>query len=505
MGVRKLRTVFMKYAIFLALGVFLVAFVNIAFYLFGVEIGFIYPINRMSAEIENARGSLQSTDRITENEIPPLCEYALFTKDGKYIGGSLDQEEPASVWKMCIVNNQTSSKPYLYAVIDRTDEILILRYRMTAQFSNPLLHRIFPSADWVLIAVIILEILLFLIVLSYLFGKYLGNKMDKLLTAVKKIEQQDLNFEVEKSHLYEIDLTLDALNHMKLALKKSLTEQWQADKLRQEQISALAHDLKTPLTIIRGNTELLYDTDLTIEQQECADYITDSYTQMQVYVKTLIDLSTASTGYQLNKEIFNLPDYLKQVKVSIDALCRTKEIHLRMSMSDIPMQLTADKVLLGRAIQNVVNNALDYSPQDGTLHIDVCGKDNFVEISVTDEGEGFSNEALQHAQEQFAYTGPRAPSARRISPTLPERSPTIPRAVLEERPCQPRRRAEPGISDRSRGWGCRWQSKQSPVIECDSGKSVIPPAWHRRFPRIPVPLHAGSSNPIQGHRGNRRD
>ena len=71
MGVRKLRTVFMKYAIFLALGVFLVAFVNIALYLFGVEIGFIYPINRMSAEIENARGSLQSTDRITENEIPP--------------------------------------------------------------------------------------------------------------------------------------------------------------------------------------------------------------------------------------------------------------------------------------------------------------------------------------------------------------------------------------------------------------------------------------------------
>lgn len=134
---------------------------------------------------------------------------------------------------------------------------------------------------------------------------------------------------------------------------------------------------------------MLYDTDLTIEQQECADYITDSYTQMQVYVKTLIDLSTASTGYQLNKEIFNLPDYLKQVKVSIDALCRTKEIHLRMSMSDIPMQLTADKVLLGRAIQNVVNNALDYSPQDGTLHIDVCGKDNFVEISVTDEGKDF--------------------------------------------------------------------------------------------------------------------
>ena len=401
MGVRKLRTVFMKYALFLALGVFLTIFVNMAVYLFGVEMGFVYPLNRVSAEIETARGSLQSADQITENEIPPLCEYALFTKEGNYVGGSLDQEETASVWTMCIENNQTSGRPYLYAVIDRDNEMLILRYQMTAQFSHPMLHRIFPSADWVLIAVIILEILLFLIVLSHLYGKYLGSKMGKLLTVVRKIERQDLNFGVEKSQIYEIDLTLDALDHMKQALKKSLTEQWQADKMRQEQISALAHDLKTPLTIIRGNTELLYDTDLTAEQQECADYITDSYTQMQIYVKTLIDLSTATTGHQLHKEAFDLPAYLQQVKMSIDALCKTKKIQLEMNTADIPSQLTADKALLGRAILNVVNNALDYSPQGGTLCVDIQGKDGFMEISVTDEGTGFTNEALRHAKDQF--------------------------------------------------------------------------------------------------------
>ena len=401
MGVRKLLTVFMKYAFFLALGVFLIVFANIAIFLLGVETEFIYPLNKVSAEIENARGSLQSADQITEDDIPPLCEYALFAKEGNYKGGSINQDETASIWEICIVDNKTSSNPYLYALISRDNEILILRYRMMAQFSNPLLHKIFPSVDWILIAVIILEILFFLIVLSYRFGKQLGNQMDKLLTVVKKIEQQDLNFRVDKSHLYEIDLTLDALDHMKQALQKSLTEQWQADKKRQEQISALAHDLKTPLTIIRGNTELLYDTDLTAEQRECAGYITESYEQMQTYVKPLIDLSTASSGYQLHKETFDLSAYLKQVKVSIDALCRTKEILLKMDTASIPSQLTADKALLGRAILNVVNNALDYSPQGGTLYITVHGKDSFIEISVTDEGTGFSKEALLHAQEQF--------------------------------------------------------------------------------------------------------
>ena len=50
------------------------------------------------------------------------------------------------------------------------------------------------------------------------------------------------------------------LDHMRLALRQSLEKQWYDDKMRQEQLSALAHDLKTPLTIIRGNAELLFDT-----------------------------------------------------------------------------------------------------------------------------------------------------------------------------------------------------------------------------------------------------
>ena len=55
----------------------------------------------------------------------------------------------------------------------------------------------------------------------------------------------------------------------------------------------MAHDLKTPLTIIRGNTELLYDTILADNQKECADYIEGSVVQMQDYIETLIDMTKA--------------------------------------------------------------------------------------------------------------------------------------------------------------------------------------------------------------------
>ena len=87
--------------------------------------------------------------------------------------------------------------------------------------------------------------------------------------------------------------------------------------------------------------------------------------------------------------------------MSIDALCKTKKIQLEMNTEGIPSQPTADKALLGRAVLNMVNNALDHSPQGGTLYAAVRGKDGFVEISVTDEGTGFSNETLRYAREQF--------------------------------------------------------------------------------------------------------
>ncbi len=248
------------------------------------------PLTSISTAVEREKDNLQSTRRIEESDIPYLCEYVLYTKDGQYAGGSIDQADSTLVWNTYIENGRMSDNPYLYSVIDREEEVLILRYRMTAQFGNSALRSIFPSADLLLIIIILLEVLLSLIVISFIFGKYLGRKIDKLLTVVQKIEQQDLGFEIQKSRLFEVDRALDALDHMRLALRQSLSRQWYDDKMRQEQLSALAHDLKTPLTIIRGNTELLFDTSLSTEQRECAEYIENSSLQMQNYVQTLICL-----------------------------------------------------------------------------------------------------------------------------------------------------------------------------------------------------------------------
>ena len=401
MGVKKLRSVFMQYAIFLALAVFIVIAVNVWAYLFGVNMGAIYPLNSISTEIENVKGNLQSIEQLSENDIPPLCEYVMFTKDGQYEVGSITPEDSTLVWNICIENGRTSGNPYLYSVIDREDEVLILRYRMTAQFRNKTLRSIFPSADLLLIIIILLEILASLFVISYIFGKYLGKKIDKLLTVVYKIEQQDLDFEIQKSKLFEVDQALDALDHMRIALRQSHSKQWYDDKMRQDQLSALAHDLKTPLTIIRGNTELLFETSLSTEQRECAEYIENSSLQMQDYVQTLIEATKSWDSYQPCMKKVNMGSLLMRLKNQIDGLCAVNNITLHWDCGQYPAYITADHDLLIRMLVNVLSNAVEHTPQGGNVTFEVWEYNNELSFRITDTGTGFSDEALKHATEQF--------------------------------------------------------------------------------------------------------
>lgn len=77
-----------------------------------------------------------------------------------------------------------------------------------------------------------------------------------------QIGDRNLDFEINYSGVREIDECLVALDDMRYALKTSLQKQWETEQEKNRQMSALAHDIKTPLTVVRGNSELLLETEL---------------------------------------------------------------------------------------------------------------------------------------------------------------------------------------------------------------------------------------------------
>ena len=177
--------------------------------------------------------------------------------------------------------------------------------------------------------------------------------------ATEQIQYQNLDFEVGSSEISEYNAVLYSISKMKDSLKSSLEQQWKIEQLQREQIAALSHDLKTPLTVIQGNIDLISETKLDDEQQLYAKYITESLEQMQLYIRTLIDISQTVTGYQLHLEDIDLIEYMKRIESQANSLCITNGICLHMEIGTSEGYFKADKLLLERAIMNVIHNALD--------------------------------------------------------------------------------------------------------------------------------------------------
>ncbi|HIW42794.1 MAG TPA: HAMP domain-containing histidine kinase, partial [Candidatus Mediterraneibacter vanvlietii] len=327
--------------------------------------------------------------------------YLILDKDFNELYSNMvaEEREDALSYAKGEYSNQGSKRQYVLVV--RDNELCVLQYFIGSQFTVSWLPDFFPSPDTLMLALIVVNSLLVITFLTARFAKIFRNQLHPLMEATKEISEQNLDFEVGHSNIKEFEDVLCSFSSMKDNLKSSLEKQWNAEKLQREQIAALAHDLKTPLTVIQGNADLISETELDAEQRLYAEYIGCSSEQMQLYIRTLIDISRATIGYQLHRENIDLPAYVEQLREQINVLCQTKKIELQMEIENLPAALSADKLLLERAIMNVVNNALDYSPQDSSISISMIGNKGSLEISVTDAGPGFSQEDLLHAEEQF--------------------------------------------------------------------------------------------------------
>ena len=344
---------------------------------------------------------LAATPDLSDVQIPIGIEYALLDKNYQLIETTLDKHELEQAMRYTTtgVSDQNLQKRYLF--VTRENEYVVLQYYIGAQYTNEWMNKHLPSPDIMLILLVAAGGIFVCLFLTTSFAKKLRLQLVPLFEATSEVAKQNLDFEVGHSRIKDFEDVLISFSHMKESLKASLEQQWKAEQMQKEQIAALAHDLKTPLTVIQGNADLISETELDEEQRLYAEYISSSSEQMQLYIRALIDISRAATGYQFHMEDIDLPAFAEQLRGQIDALCQTKKIGLRMEADHLPSVLPADKLLLERAIMNVVNNALDYSSQDSFIHISMTGDKGNLKISVTDAGPGFSQEDLRHAQEQF--------------------------------------------------------------------------------------------------------
>ena len=407
----KLRGIFIRYLSVFCVGIFLVAMLLVISFYMLLSKGIILPANYAEKQLPSVRKDIAASISVTPNLIPGLYKYAVYTTGGKMIAGNLQLGEAQNAWNITQMSNSGHSSIYFYNKIIRKNEVYVVRYTLMAQFSSPTLRRYLPNPELLIYIIFAFAFLTEALLLASSFGKTLTKKMSGLQKAMEKIQNQDLEFGIEFSGVLEIDNVLFAIDKMKNALGDSLKKQWDLEQTRREQISALAHDVKTPLTVVRGNAELLAETQLLREQKEYTDYIIESARQMERYVKSLIEISNTEMETVLYKENIDSKKYVKEICANINALASVKGIQVDFHIQNIPSVFAVDHDLLQRAIMNVVSNAVDYSPEQGKIIFSVESAENCILFSITDSGKGFSRDELMKVTEKF-YTGDAGRSSK---------------------------------------------------------------------------------------------
>lgn len=407
----KLRSFFVQYLFAIFIGFLMIILIVTGLFWVSLQSGFIISVGDVEASIESQAAAIASAETVSADLIPNTCKYATVSAEGEFLSGNMTETEALTAWD-AIQKGRRNSWGFLgtgiisdcYFPIERKDGFCIVEYSSLSQFSPVILREHLPAPEIVWVWVVICAFLVEIFMLSKIYGKKISRKLIPLENATKKIREKDLAFEIQYSGIEEIDSALQSLDSMKAELKHSLETQWKMEQTRKTQISALAHDLKTPLTVIRGNAEMLNDTEQTTEQKECTLYIQKNADQMEQYIQMLIDLSKVENGCPLKLESTATRAFLDGLYTQINALASMKQIRVETEEMNLPASLCMDAFQMFRAIINVASNAIDYSPERSTISFSISNDGQMISFQIVDAGKGFSSADLRNATNQF-YQG----------------------------------------------------------------------------------------------------
>jgi signal transduction histidine kinase len=179
------------------------------------------------------------------------------------------------------------------------------------------------------------------------------------------------------------------------------------DKMKRDFVTAFTHDLRTPLATVKGYVELIrMDGPLADRQEEDLVGITKAANLMKSLIEDLLELSRLEQLEELTREKIRLH---KVVENSINVMqppARSKDIQLIFDNPDKNLLIEGNSVLLSRALSNLLDNAIKYTPIGGEVHIKLGQNNGQATVSVIDNGPGIQARDLPRVFEKFYRARP---------------------------------------------------------------------------------------------------
>jgi signal transduction histidine kinase len=218
--------------------------------------------------------------------------------------------------------------------------------------------------------------------------------MNNLIDAAHRIESGDYSAQVPEWGSQDIRSVARAFNSMSARLKTT-------DEQRRGFLADVAHELRTPLSVIRGQAEAISDGVYPADAAHLAP-ILDATETLDRLVEDLRTLALTDAGnLELKKEPTDLGQLARDTVESFRSQSESAGVSLATEVADNVPTLDVDPARIRQVISNLLSNAIRHTPSGGSVKAGVSSADNQVTLTVTDTGEGIPPDLLPHVFERF--------------------------------------------------------------------------------------------------------
>ena len=174
------------------------------------------------------------------------------------------------------------------------------------------------------------------------------------------------------------------------------------DRLKNDFIHTVSHDLRSPLTSILGYTELIERTGpLNPNQQEFLHRLQGSVQHITTLINDLLDLGRLEAGFDTRRELVQLGNVLKYSLDMFEVQVKKKNIKLIADIAPDLKALRANPIRIRQMLDNLIGNAIKYTLPEGTVHVSMSMQENQIILKVEDTGQGIPPEEQGRVFEKF--------------------------------------------------------------------------------------------------------
>jgi len=244
----------------------------------------------------------------------------------------------------------------------------------------------------------VLLVLLSLIILIF-FTEIFYVPLKKIITATEQFAAGNMNYELAVESNDEMGYLAAALNYM-------ANEVARYEENQKKLVANVSHDFRSPLTSIKGYLEAMLDGTIPPEMHEkYINIVLNETNRLTKLTNSLLTLNNLNTkGMVLEKTEFDMNEVIRNTAATFEGVCEKKQITINLILTGETMYVKADMGKIQQVLYNLVDNALKFSHNNGSITIETRVKNNKLFVSVKDEGIGIPKDSQRLIFDRFYKT-----------------------------------------------------------------------------------------------------